>query len=660
MTFRKEAGHNPEFVRAWISHALLCEDTLDVLDYMRTQGIGNRSVEFYEQYCQGLIQERRYADAARLMGEAQGMMEGQEQRHRWQQVEQQHRASIMHQLRLQEAAMGKHRMVGHNDLRRAYERLTALEALVGEDSPEYMEALKQCTLGPQLEQHHSDPLFVQAWLKYATLVGNPGDVLEYMAATGIGSGSSYFYRAKARYHVGCGDLDRAEDTYQQAFSICAEPMRPLLEAHRRFKVRIGGLQEPQQQAVKSEKEEGDTVGLEDGMPNVSLTTTFEVSFYVPSLSQGNPNASIGAPTESIETPTESIGTPTESIGTPSASTDEGVIIAFSEEIFKQLDALEPELLEKLTMGRIRMCGTTPKHPTKGTKLPMGGDLVFRVIKKLGAGAYGRVFLADEVASGKASAVKVQSPPRLWEQYVACQIMHRIPRSERFFGCCRQTFYNAHSSYGLMEVLRGGTLHEMIQKYIQHTAGGAPESLVMVLTLCLLDAVDWLHSANLLHGDIKPDNILVVMGQEEAPLLRFGESSLHIGVKLVDFGKSVDLTQFPKGTRFFGRSGSRRLWSPEMCCGHPWLYEADFYGVCNTVHCMLFGRYLRCTAAGHATLQFKRYWNVGVWEDLFTSLMKGGTVEASAGVRSTLQKVISQTPKLMGQIDQCISFIQTRS
>ena len=209
----------------------------------------------------------------------------------------------------------------------------------------------------------------------------------------------------------------------------------------------------------------------------------------------------------------------------------------------------------------------------------------------------------------------------------------------------------------MNVVLGRTLNDAINRYRSKTGGGLPEPLVMFYALQLLDLVDWLHSVNILHCDIKPDNILLLINDDLSPMVRFGKQSFKAGLQLIDFGKSIDLSQFPQGTKFWGRSGSQRLWCPEMVSGYPWTYQIDYYGFCNTVHCMLFGSYLRCSSQGHATLQFKRYWNVSLWEELFSNLMMGANMDASATIRTLLRRTLSENGKLVDQIRRSVRALE---
>lgn len=45
-----------------------------------------------------------------------------------------------------------------------------------------------------------------------------------------------------------------------------------------------------------------------------------------------------------------------------------------------------------------------------------------------------------------------------------------------------------------------------------------------------------------------------------------------GLKLIDFGRSIDLNLYPKGTVFSGDSSADSFRCPEMITGRPWTYQ----------------------------------------------------------------------------------------
>ena len=91
-----------------------------------------------------------------------------------------------------------------------------------------------------------------------------------------------------------------------------------------------------------------------------------------------------------------------------------------------------------------------------------------------------------------------------------------------------------------------TLHDI---YILHVY---TQSIALFYTLNLLRAVDALHRADLLHADLKPDNVIVrcadpSLVDPSEPMS--GPSWSGQGLRLLDFGRSIDRRQYPQGTVF---------------------------------------------------------------------------------------------------------------
>jgi checkpoint serine/threonine-protein kinase len=213
----------------------------------------------------------------------------------------------------------------------------------------------------------------------------------------------------------------------------------------------------------------------------------------------------------------------------------------------------------------------------------------------------------------------------------------------------------------------GTLDLAIRWYRQQTRSGLPEGLALIFTLNLLEIVDWLHTVNILHGDLKTDNLLLLLDPHgETPVVLVGGQEVHVGLKLIDFGKSIDLCQFPRGTAFFGRTGSARLWTPEMRRDRPWCHEIDYFGLANVVHCLLFGDYLQGRPEGPPEVRpFRRYWMISVWDDVFHTLLteypRDERERRLALLRQRLRQLIESSPRLFQPVSHALRclFVECR-
>jgi serine/threonine protein kinase len=134
----------------------------------------------------------------------------------------------------------------------------------------------------------------------------------------------------------------------------------------------------------------------------------------------------------------------------------------------------------------------------------------------------------------------------------------------------------------MEELPLGTLLEYQQKRMKLGLGLGKEELA----IRLMELVYALHRAGILHGDIKPDNFMVV-GQERDK--NYKEVPI---VKLIDFGRAIDLRSHPTNTVFMRPSKTDAFECYQMTQNQPWNYHIDLYGLAGTMYVFLFGKYMK--------------------------------------------------------------------
>lgn len=154
---------------------------------------------------------------------------------------------------------------------------------------------------------------------------------------------------------------------------------------------------------------------------------------------------------------------------------------------------------------------------------------FQPRQELGAGSFGRTFLALDQESGEPCVIKQLSfaQAESWksielferEARILSQLEH--PRIPKFLG-----FYNqesAHQACLIQQYIPGQTLQAAIE-----SGKRFDESEVITLAEDLLDVLDYLHhfSPPVIHRDIKPSN--VILGPEgQAYLVDFGAVTDHL-------------------------------------------------------------------------------------------------------------------------------------
>lgn len=151
-----------------------------------------------------------------------------------------------------------------------------------------------------------------------------------------------------------------------------------------------------------------------------------------------------------------------------------------------------------------------KAPTAGAPIgPEGrtelGD--FRLIKKLGQGGMGEVFLAHQISLDRPAAIKVlakhlaDKPDFVKRFYREARAMAKIdhPQAVRVFAVDED--HGVH--FVAMELIDGKSLQDWLNKLGKLSVGDAVH-----VTLRAAEALDAAHRMNMVHRDIKPDNIML--------------------------------------------------------------------------------------------------------------------------------------------------------
>lgn len=310
-------------------------------------------------------------------------------------------------------------------------------------------------------------------------------------------------------------------------------------------------------------------------------------------------------------------------------------IDYRSSAFSHLDTLQKHSKSKVR----RNSGASSRvsiAPEEGYALTLV-DKEFEVRDKIGEGGFGAVFLGvdvqmrqalderdddedsddeDEGAEDKCLvAIKVERPAAVWEGVVLDRLHRRLDEKIRQSIIRSRSLYAfADESYLLLDFSAQGTLLDVVNKAtsmgIAPATAGAQSSLDELLavffTTELLRTVEALHRANFIHGDLKIDNCLVRL--EETPNSAWSNAYDRLGgsgwskkgVKLIDFGRAIDLSLFPNNGRqqkFVADWKMDERDCVEMREGQEWNFETDYWGLASIAYCMLFGKYIGTEVAG---------------------------------------------------------------
>ncbi|KAJ4981953.1 hypothetical protein NE237_032790 [Protea cynaroides] len=313
-------------------------------------------------------------------------------------------------------------------------------------------------------------------------------------------------------------------------------------------------------------------------------------------------------------------------------------------------------------------GRVPLSSLQRNKIIEIGGKKYQIKGCAGQGGFAKVFRAyinsnpDDVV-----ALKIQKPAFPWEFYMYRQLDNRIVDKERpSFGFAQRVHVFSDYSVLVCDYLGQGTLQDAINSYIV-TGHKMDEELCIYYTIEMLHMLEILHSASIIHGDFKPDNLLMRYARNE--LIEEGFCSrtgawCDQGLCLVDWGRGMDLSLFPDGTVFKGDCRTSGFCCVEMQENKPWRFQVDTYGLCVIVHMMLHGSYMeiqKVSSDGSYIYQpkssLKRYWNVELWKKLFTELLNMDSGDDHKKVlrslRASFEDYMCSNPQLIKKLKQLL-------
>ena len=210
-------------------------------------------------------------------------------------------------------------------------------------------------------------------------------------------------------------------------------------------------------------------------------------------------------------------------------------------------------------GEAPGCGCGSAYVETEVPALLGGK--FRMIRRLGAGGMGAVYLARDVRLQRSVAVKTLAGASAsglaasgLEAWAMADVAHPGVAGVHGIESWRGR------PFLLVEYLPGGTLADRLR------SGPVPEGEAVRTVAALADALAGFHDAGYLHGDVKPSNIGFTAGGSP---------------KLLDFG----LASGPGST---AAGGTLRYASPEILSDRPAGEGDDVWSLCVVLHEMVSG------------------------------------------------------------------------
>jgi len=201
---------------------------------------------------------------------------------------------------------------------------------------------------------------------------------------------------------------------------------------------------------------------------------------------------------------------------------------------------------------------------------------YEIIRELGRGSMGVVYEATDTRNGLKVALKLLTLSQAITGVDRRQAVERFQREANAAGSLvhpniAQVYETGEfngNNYMVMEYCKGTTLRNML-KYEKRI----PEENLKTIMDQLLSALEVAHAANIIHRDIKPDNI-IVGADNRIKLMDFGIA------KLVDAGTMTQAGQM---------MGSPAYMSPEQIMGRPIDARTDLFSTGVTIYECLSGK-----------------------------------------------------------------------
>ncbi len=157
---------------------------------------------------------------------------------------------------------------------------------------------------------------------------------------------------------------------------------------------------------------------------------------------------------------------------------------------------------------------------------------------LGKGAYGEVYLSKKANSNKLFATKRIDKFRADTQlkkYFQYEINIMKGLNHENIIKLEDIKMTANNYYVVLEYLNGGDLKSCLHLYMQRYNTPFPEEIVQHLMKQIVRAVAYFHEFNVIHRDLKLDNIMVNFDSEKD---KQDLNMMRAKIKIIDFGCSI--------------------------------------------------------------------------------------------------------------------------
>ncbi|KAI1096144.1 Mad3/BUB1 homology region 1-domain-containing protein [Rostrohypoxylon terebratum] len=319
---------------------------------------------------------------------------------------------------------------------------------------------------------------------------------------------------------------------------------------------------------------------------------------------------------------------------------------------------------------------------------------YTIKRELGAGAFAPVYLvensspdsdddnesAPKVAMGKGTfatssrnnleALKMEQPPTAWEFHMMRLAATRLGpqhRATASISAALEMHLYQDEGFLFLPLHPHGTLLDVVNFFSEANKAPMDEPLAMFFSIELLRTIEALHSKQILHGDLKPDNCLLRLddlGASTSALASQWQADgsggwAGRGIVLIDFGRAIDMRAFDPDVQFVADWKTDQHDCAEVRESRPWTWQLDYHGLAGTIHTLLFGKYIETARADQGGLgtsagrkykireSLKRYWQTEIWSECFDVLLNPGShVDAEDGRRMPVNRSLRRVREKM--------------
>ncbi|XP_025928949.1 mitotic checkpoint serine/threonine-protein kinase BUB1 beta [Apteryx rowi] len=185
---------------------------------------------------------------------------------------------------------------------------------------------------------------------------------------------------------------------------------------------------------------------------------------------------------------------------------------------------------------------------------------------------------------KGFAIKVYSQPVPWDFYITLQLQERLNTDfdQSFSENCGCFLYRDGCAILHRDINRF-TLGDVIRGCKAIT-----EEVIILVVYNLLDVVEKLHKAEIVHGDLSPE--VFFLGDRICD--PFANDEMTSALKIVDFSHSLDLRLQSRISLPNGFPIAQTPYGQQLLAKSSFPYQVDLVGIADIVHLMLFGDHLQ--------------------------------------------------------------------